>query len=306
MQTFKEPLVPSHRFAHLSDRALIRVGGPEAQHFLQNLVTADIDALDTAGASAGALLTPQGKILFDFLIYRHADGYLIDTPVATAADFLKRLTFYRLRSKVDLEMLGAETGVLALWAGTPDIAPNAAQVSVSDPRLAALGQRLVGPVAMLSQALGDEDAGLQSYHAHRIRLGVPEGLQDYDYSDIFPHDADLDQLGGVSFSKGCYVGQEVVSRVQHRGTARKRFICVKSTATLPGKGADITANGKTIGVLGSSASLDQGTVGLALMRLDKVAQAKDNGSPLECGDAEILVSLPAWAEFSLPEAGAAD
>jgi len=296
--------VPSLSYAHLSDRAVIRVGGPEAQHFLQNLVTADIDGLEQTGASAGALLTPQGKILFDFLVYRTDDGYLLDTPAATAADFLKRLTFYRLRAKVDLELLGADTGVFALWDGAA--AGVHAAVAVEDPRLAGLGQRVVGPVADLPSALEGTDAGLAAYHAHRIRCGVPEGLQDYDYSDIFPHDADLDQLGGVSFAKGCYVGQEVVSRVQHRGTARKRFVQVESAGPLPARGSDITSAGKTVGTLGSSAASESGATGLALVRLDKVAQAKDNGSLLECGDAEILVKVPDWAGFSLPESGTAD
>lgn len=296
--------MPTQTFAHLNDRALIRVGGPEAQHFLQNLVTSDMDAVDETGSSAGALLTPQGKILFDFLIYRSGDGYLLDTPAATAADLLKRLTFYRLRAKVELELLDAGTGVLASWGENSDI--RSAQLRVQDPRLAALGQRLIGPVAEMTAELGDKDAGLDAYHAHRIRLGVPEGLQDFDYSDIFPHDADLDQLGGVSFSKGCYVGQEVVSRVQHRGTARKRFVQIESESPLPGKGSDVKAAGKSIGSLGSSAVTDTGVTALALLRLDKVAQAKDNGSLLECGDAEILVRLPEWAGFSLPEPGAAD
>lgn len=296
--------MPSPTFAHLSDRALIRVAGAEAQHFLQNLVTADIDGLEPEGARAGALLTPQGKILFDFLVYRTGDGYLLDTPAETAPDFLKRLTFYRLRAKVELELLGDDTGVIAAWDGGADVPDTL--VSVEDPRMAALGRRLAGPVAALSEALGGADAGLDAYHAHRIRLGIPEGLRDFDYSDIFPHDADLDQLGGVSFTKGCYVGQEVVSRVQHRGTARKRFLQVESASALPAKGSEIVSGGKSVGVLGSSATIGGRAFGLALVRLDKVAQAKDNGSLLECGDAEILVKLPDWAGFSWPEPDTAE
>jgi folate-binding protein YgfZ len=296
--------VPSPTFAHLTDRALIRAGGADAQHFLQNLVTADIDALGADGATSTALLTPQGKILFDFLIYRTPDGYLLDAPAETAPDLLKRLIFYRLRSKVDLEPVDAGTGVFAVWEGEP--ATAAAELSVPDPRLAALGTRLVGPVAELAESLGGEDAGVEAYHAHRIRLGVPEGLKDYDYSDIFPHDADLDQLGGVSFSKGCYVGQEVVSRVHHRGTARKRFVQVESSSPLPSKGTDITLGGRPVGVLGSSTSADGTSFGLALVRLDKAARAKDNGNLLECGGAELRIRLPEWAGFTWPEPDAAE
>ncbi|MEO9529200.1 MAG: folate-binding protein, partial [Roseibium sp.] len=190
--------MPSPSFAHLTDRALIRAGGPEAQHFLQNLVTADIDGLEPGGATAAALLTPQGKILFDFLVYKVDGGYLLDAPAVAAPDLLKRLTFYRLRAKVELEMCEDGIGVVAVWGG-PMAAASGPLTSVTDPRLEAMGQRLTGAVADLAAILGGVDAGLAAYHAHRIRLGVPEGLQDYDYSDIFPHDADLDQLGGVSF-----------------------------------------------------------------------------------------------------------
>ncbi|MHA7774137.1 CAF17-like 4Fe-4S cluster assembly/insertion protein YgfZ [Roseibium sp. M-1] len=302
--------MPSQTFVHLTDRALIRVGGADAQHFLQNLVTSDIDGLEENAATASALLTPQGKILFDFLVYRLKDGYLLDAPAAVAPDLLKRLTFYRLRAKVDLELLSEDTGVFAVWNGHAEPAgallPDSALVIVTDPRLEALGQRIAGPVTLLAGTPGATASDLGEYDAHRVRLGVPEGLKDYEYSDIFPHDADLDQLGGVSFRKGCYVGQEVVSRVQHRGTARKRFVQVTSAAPLPAKGSEVTAGGKSVGVLGSTAMVDGTSHGLALLRLDKVAQAKDNGIPLHCGDAEILVTLPGWARFSWPEAGAAD
>ncbi|WP_299811243.1 folate-binding protein [uncultured Roseibium sp.] len=287
--------MPSPSFAHLTDRALIRVSGPDTHHFLQNLVTADMEAVDRTGAGSGALLTPQGKIQFDFLIYKAGEAYLLDVPGAAAQDLLKRLTFYRLRAKVDLELLDGERGVFAIWDGSAEV--PGAELTVTDPRLGALGLRAVGPVAMSAEMpAGRSDVA--AYDAHRISLGVPEGLKDYDYSDIFPHDADLDQLNGVSFRKGCFVGQEVVSRVQHRGTARKRFLPVESSGALPEKGATVTAGGKSLGTLGSSAKVDGKTIALALMRLDKVAQAKENGSPLQCGEAELQARLPDWAAFT--------
>jgi len=298
----EETVLPAAKIAHLTDRALIRVAGDDAHTFLQNLVTADIDEADSNGAVLSALLTPQGKILFDFLMYGSDGGYLLDTPAETAADLLKRLTFYRLRAKVDLELLGEETGVFAVWGG--DIDAAGALVNVPDPRLAALGRRVVAPLSAFQN--DNEPGSLEDYDSHRIVLGVPEGLKDFDYSDIFPHDADLDQLGGVSFSKGCYVGQEVVSRVHHRGTSRKRFVQVASGSSLPARGTPILAGGKSVGELGSSAAENGRHAGLALVRLDKVAQAKDNGSPLLCGDVEIQVSLPEWASFSWPETSAAD
>jgi len=292
--------VPSAKIAHLTDRALIRIAGEDAHTFLQNLVTADIEDTDSGGASSSALLTPQGKILFDFLLYRTNDGYLADAPASVASDFLKRLTFYRLRAKVELELLDADTGVFAVWDGSPEI--NEARVAVTDPRTPALGLRIVAPVSAMTGQMEEFAADLDAYERHRVATGVPEGLKDYAYSDIFPHDADLDQLGGVSFTKGCYVGQEVVSRVHHRGTARKRFVLVEGATALPEKGTQVIAGGKSVGEIGSSVASETGAgVGLALLRLDKVAQAKDNGSPLTCGDVEIDVRIPDWAAFSLPE-----
>ncbi|WP_247653739.1 folate-binding protein YgfZ [Labrenzia sp. PHM005] len=290
--------------ARLDDRSLIRVSGPEAQHFLQNLVTADIDELEAPGATLSALLTPQGKILFDFLIYKTEDGYLIDAPNETSADLLKRLTFYRLRAKVDLVAVDPQKSVFAIWGGEVT-APEGADFLVTDPRVAALGQRLIGG-ANLIETSGATKADLSAYDAHRISLGVPEGLKDFDYSDIFPHDADLDQLGGVSFKKGCYVGQEVVSRVQHRGTARKRFIQAKSASALPEKGTAVMAGGKSVGEIGSSTTIAGEGRALAIVRLDKVHQAIENGLPLTCDDVAVSVSLPDWADFGWPEPSAAD
>ncbi|GAA0778292.1 YgfZ/GcvT domain-containing protein [Roseibium denhamense] len=290
--------------ALLPNRAVIRVGGPEAQHFLQNLVTSDIDSVSDTSGGYGALLTPQGKIQFDFLIYKSGGTYLIDTPRETASDLLKRLTFYRLRSKVDLELADDTLAVLALWGSDKDVA--SALVSVADPRLEDLGRRIVGPADAIAEELGTAPEGPEAYHAHRIALGVPEGLEDYAYSEIFPHDAGLDQLNGVSFSKGCYVGQEVVSRVHHRGTARKRFVLVESAENLPAMGTDVTADGKSIGTSGSSTALGDVHKGLALLRLDKAKAALDNGTPLFCGAAPVSVSLPAWAGFGWPQDAAAE
>ncbi|WP_299480183.1 folate-binding protein [uncultured Roseibium sp.] len=296
--------MPTAKTAHLSDRSLIRVAGEEAHHFLQNLVTADIEDTDAKGASSAALLTPQGKILFDFLIYKVPGGYLLDAPASIAGDLLKRLTFYRLRSKVELDLLGDDTCVYAIWNGA--VSPDGALLHVTDPRLPDLGGRVVGPAGLFDAQTDSEAVSVEGYDAHRIASGVPEGLKDYEYSDIFPHDADLDQLGGVSFTKGCYVGQEVVSRVQHRGTARKRFVLVEGADALPVKGTPVLAGDKAIGELGSAIAAGGRNIGLALLRLDKTAQAKDNGTPFHCGDTEIQVSIPGWATFALPEQVAAD
>lgn len=279
-------------FTLLPDRALLAVGGEEAHHFLQNLISCDLESVDRDGAGFGALLTPQGKILFDFLIARDGERYLIDTPAETSADLLKRLTFYRLRAKVTLQAL-ADWGVGA-GALPGDTAEGL--LSVTDPRLAALGQRHYGPLETLS-ALAAETDGPAAYEAHRIALGVPQGLSDFVWSDVFPHDADMDQLNGVSFRKGCYVGQEVVSRMQHRSTARKRIIRVSADAPLPARGIPVLAGDRTIGEMGSSS----GTEGLALVRLDKARAALDASEPITVEGVSVRLALPEWATFGWPE-----
>jgi folate-binding protein YgfZ len=294
-------------FTKLKDRGVIRVSGPEAQHFLQNLITADVDDIDRTGAGYGALLTPQGKILFDFLILKNGDAYLLDTPIKTLPDLAKRLTFYKLRAKVDIETPGDETGVVAVWGAAPSA--DTPGIQAEDPRLPALGHRILGPVEDIRSALlsaGADEKGADDYAEHRIAQAVPEAPADYAYSDIFPHDADMDQLGGVSFSKGCYVGQEVVSRVHHRGTARKRFIAVSSAAPLPEGGSPIEVGGKSIGTLGSSAATGDQYRGLALIRLDKAGAAIKNGTPIVCGTDEVTLNIPDWADFGWPENGADD
>ncbi|SHL49400.1 CAF17-like 4Fe-4S cluster assembly/insertion protein YgfZ [Roseibium suaedae] len=291
------------QFAVLSNRALIRIGGPDATHFLQNLVTCDVETISEGSAGFGALLTPQGKIFFDFLIARTADGYLLDTPRETAADLAKRLTFYRLRAKVEITLLDETEGTVAVW-GAPAPALQDG-LTVTDPRLAALGQRVLGPITDIARALagaGAEQSTFEAYHIQRIALGVPEGLADFAYSDIFPHDADMDQLGGVSFTKGCYVGQEVVSRMQHRSTARKRIIQVETEAALPAAGTEITADGRALGSLTSA----EGRNGLAILRLDKVKSALDQDLPIFAGDVPITVRLPEWARFGWPETASND
>lgn len=290
------------QFAVLNSRGVVRVSGPAAHDFLQNLITVDLEDIDGTGAGFGALLTPQGKILFDFLISKEGDDYLLDTPREILADLVKRLTFYRLRAKVEIEDLSDNMHVIATWGMPPksDV-PGLAKI---DPRVAELGHRILGNSDMIKAALTAQNASESDeadYAKHRISLGVPESLADYAFSDIFPHDADMDQLNGVSFSKGCYVGQEVVSRVHHRGTARKRFISVSSDAALPEPGTPITVDGKTVGTLGTSARTSEHYAGLALVRLDKVGSALDNGSPLMCGSSQLVAHLPTWASFTWPE-----
>ncbi|MDQ4060015.1 MAG: folate-binding protein, partial [Pseudomonadota bacterium] len=224
------------RAALLPDRGVVRIQGAEARSLLQGLVTTDMDEVRPGRARHAALLTPQGKILFDFLVIEaETDSFLLDVAQDKAAELARRLLFYRLRAKVDIAE-ATDLRVAAVWDGAAEDAPG---VLVPDPRLPALGARLIGPENetrrwLASGAVAAADAA--QYHAHRIALGVPEGGKDYAFGDPFPHEADLDQLGGVDFDKGCFVGQEVVSRMEHRGTARRRIVPVRLDGPAPPAG----------------------------------------------------------------------
>ncbi|MBY0294772.1 MAG: folate-binding protein [Methylobacterium sp.] len=273
--------------APLPDRAVVVVAGEDAAGFLQGLVTCNVETLPPGEARPGALLTPQGKILFDFQIARAGDGFHLDVARALVPDLIRRLTLYRLRAKVTL----AETPltVSAAW----DAAPG--EGWLRDGRLPALGWRIHAPAAPAADA--DEGA----YHAHRIGLGVPESGADFTLGDAFPHEALMDQLGGVDFRKGCYVGQEVVSRMQHRGTARTRVVMLRypGGAAAPA-GTPVTAGGKALGTTGSAA----GDRGLALLRLDRLADMLAAGKGAEAGGLPVSVEKPGFARFAMPaEAG---
>lgn len=285
---------------HLVDRGVIRVSGEDARDFLQNLVTSDMDAVTPERAGYGALLTPQGKIICDFLIVAvpegEGGGFLLDTPLLQTADLMKRLKLYKLRAKVALDDLTEATAVIASVDGSP--LPQDAGLVYTDPRLPGLGPR----------AMTDRDGAAEiaaapadAYHARRIALGVPDGGRDFAYGDAFPHEALLDQLGGVSFRKGCYIGQEVVSRMQHRGTARTRVVPIAFTDGIAAEtGAEATAGGKPLGRIGSATD----GRALALLRLDRVADALAAGEPLLGGGLPFTLAKPDFIRFPFPgEAG---
>jgi hypothetical protein len=256
-------------------------------------------SVTTASPRFAALLTPQGKIIVDFIVVEAPDGgFLLDCPLVLAPALAERLGFYRLRAKVTIDNQSEILGVTAIWNGTPPpAAPSGAAPSglcYPDPRLPELGLRCIAladgaaPVA--------EPAGAAAYEAHRIGLGVPSGGLDFAYGDAFPHEADLDQLHGVDFQKGCYVGQEVVSRMEHRGSARNRVVPVSLGGTAPATGSAVTAAGRSVGVMGS---VSAGRA-LAMLRLDRVDEALAGGAPLMAGEVELRLVKPAWARFAFP------
>ncbi len=278
--------------AFLPDRGVVKLTGDDARGFLNNLVTSEIDVVTPGQARFGALLTPQGKIIADFLICEipaaEGGGLLLDCARELAAPLAKKLGFYKLRAKVAVEDLSDSMAVIALWDGTPALAKG---IAFPDPRSDKLGWRLImaatepaGSIAALGVDFVDEAA----YEAHRIAVGVPRGGADFQYNDAFPHEANMDRLHGVDFDKGCFIGQEVVSRMQHRGTARTRTVRVSINGAAPEAGAEIRADGKPVGSMGSSADGQ----GLALLRVDRVADALDAGHPLLAGDSTIQIVAP--------------
>jgi folate-binding protein YgfZ len=273
---------------HLSSRQLIRVSGVDGREFLHSLITTDIESLPERTARPGALLTPQGKILFDFMISRDGGDFLIETDAAQRDALMRRLTMYKLRAAVTIAA-DVTDGVTVAWGdgsvtGAADAAFAKAGVTLS---------RYPGkPEGMTI------DASEAEYETLRISAGIPASGFDYALQDAFPHDILLDKTDGLSFRKGCYVGQEVVSRMQHRGTARRRLALVTSETPLPVSGTDIIAGGKPVGTLGSVL----GNKGLAIVRIDRVGDAIANGVALTAGDVTVALSLPEWTDLSFPTA----
>ncbi|CAO4139314.1 tRNA-modifying protein YgfZ [Methylorubrum aminovorans] len=283
--------------ALLPDRAVVAVSGPDALPFLQGILTCNVETLPEGEARLGALLTPQGKIQFDFLVSRAGDGFRLDVAAERVPDLVKRLGLYRLRAKVTIAA-DPTLGVAVAWAKDGSLAETAAEtVRVRDGRLPALGERLY-----FAEGAFSADATEADYHAHRIGLGVPEGGRDFAFSDAFPHEALMDQLGGVDFKKGCYVGQEVVSRMQHRGTARTRILpIVYRDGPAPEPGTEVTAGARSLGVTGSRA----GERGLATIRLDRLGDALAAGEPVRAGGTVAGVMKPDFATFAFPSDTAA-
>jgi tRNA-modifying protein YgfZ len=283
--------------ALLSGRGVIRVAGADAPKYLQGLITNDIGKAQDSSAVHAGLLSPQGKILFDFFVVGAGPdgGYFIDVAHGKAGELVKRLVFYRLRAKVEIAEEPARV-VVACWGGPPRMPDGA--VAYPDPRLRELGLRILLPAGASAAALGCSPGSEEDYDAVRIKLGVPEGGQDYGFGETFPHEALFDQLNGVDFAKGCYVGQEVVSRMEHRGTARRRIVPIEGEGPLPAPGSSVEAAGVPIGSLGSVS----GASGLALVRLDRADGALARGTPLMAGAVKVRLRQPSFARFSVPAA----
>jgi folate-binding protein YgfZ len=278
--------------ALLPDRGVIKVSGADARAFLNNLVTSELEEVKPGTGRFAALLTPQGKIVVDFLVTEalgeDGGGFLLDCPRVLAQGLADKLGFYKLRAKVLVENLSDRLGVLAVWDGVPT---DPSGPAFADPRDPGLGWRVLVPADLAPKAaatVGAQLVDIATYEAHRIACGVPRGGVDFSYGDAFPHETNMDRLHGVDFDKGCYIGQEVVSRMQHRGTARTRTVRLILDELGPEAGIEIRAGDKPVGTMGSSAD----GVGLALIRLDRAADALDAELPLIAGGIAVRLAEP--------------
>ncbi len=273
----------------LPDRGVIAVNGPDASTWLDNLVTNDLTSLDKRPLLFTALLSPQGKILFEFFVYKNREHLLLETSRSVIDDLVKRLKLFKLRAKVEL------TDVTHYWTtiwGTgslsaPTTALSSGAILGGDPRSSEGLWRGLCPTAKLQSAFGQGD-----YLAERVRRGIPEAPHDYALGDTFPHEANYDLQDGVSFTKGCFVGQEVVSRMQNKTVVRKRVVRVTSTAPLT-SGIAITTGAATIGTIGST----DGQNALALLRLDRVVEAIDQCEPVRAGNHDIAIDPMALQRY---------
>ncbi|HEY4848257.1 MAG TPA: folate-binding protein [Methylocella sp.] len=272
----------------LGDRGVIEVAGADARGFLQRLITNSVLNIPKGEGRYAGLLTPQGKLLFDFFVVPLPEGpeagYLIDCADEQTADLVKQLNLHKMRAKIAIEDKSEKFGVAAIVGG--EVPAGLQGLIYRDMRAPHMGLRVIVP---RGDALAKLDrAEASRYEAHRIAQGVPKGGVDFRYGDAFVHDVNLDLMNGVDFKKGCYVGQEVVARVHYRNSARKRIVRIHFDGPAPARGTQITAGETTIGQVGSTA----GTEGLAMVRLDRLEEARAAGVALKAGDVAVDVTLP--------------
>ncbi|THF52479.1 CAF17-like 4Fe-4S cluster assembly/insertion protein YgfZ [Allorhizobium terrae] len=267
----------------LADRSFLRLSGPDSRNFLNNLITADLELMSDDCAGVAALLTPQGKILFEFIVYPQDADLLLEIAASEAEALIRRLTMYKLRAAVTIT-LEPQQGVTVFWDD------GAIEGAFQDLRFKAAG-------LMVWRKPGQHGSDAESLYTDlRIANGIAEAGQDYALQDAFPHDVLYDFNGGVSFKKGCYVGQEVVSRMQHRKTARRRIAIVSAETVLEANNAELRAHDRPVGTLGSV----HGQHGLAIVRIDRVGDAQTSGNPITINGSPVTVRLPAWTGLEFP------
>ncbi|NIZ02754.1 CAF17-like 4Fe-4S cluster assembly/insertion protein YgfZ [Thalassospira lucentensis] len=299
-------------YALLPDRAVIRVSGPDRVSFLQGLVSNNIETVTAEQSSYGALLSPQGKFLFDFFVYQQdEDSLLIECEYgqdgARAAELFKKLRMYKLRAKVELSDVTDSYDVIAVYGkdalSALSLTDNPGSTSAFatgiksvDPRLAAMGARVLLPKNSLAEmaAIGAQEGTVEAYHEMRVALGVANGSEELEIDRAILLENGFEELNGVDFKKGCFMGQELTARTKYRGLVRKRLLPIKIEGSAPKPGTTIMNGDKEAGIIRSV----HGDGGLALIRLERIS---DDAELLADG-AKIAVTVPDWV--SLPEKSA--
>lgn len=301
------------KVAILDDRGVLRLAGPEAESFLQGVISNDVTRVTTERALWSALLTPQGKYLHDFFLLREpgGEGLLLDCEAERRDDLKRRLTLYRLRAKATVEDATDAWAVAVLFGsnalealGLPPepgaAAPFGGGIACVDPRLASLGARALLPKAEAEETLnaaGFTRAERDEWDHLRLSLGVPDGSRDLEVERATLLESGFDELHGVDWHKGCFVGQELTARTKHRGLVKRRLLPVEIDGPLPTPGTPVLLDGRDAGTLRSAipGADGSGGVGLALLRLEAVEQAGPGA--LSAGEARLTARKPDWARF---------
>ncbi len=293
--------MPQACFVTLADRGLLAISGTDRVRFLQGLISNDVEKVTAATAVYAAFLTPQGKYLFDFIIMVDGDRLLLDCEAARLGVFAKRLGMYRLRSQVSLAEVGSGWRVHAAFGartlatlgldGPPGTMVRCrGGLAMIDPRLSDLGVRLVLPADMDPADLGLAPGSWSEYEMRRIGLGVPDGSRDMTVDKTILLEAGFDELNGIDWHKGCYMGQELTARTKYRGLVKRRLLPVDVDGALPVPGTTITLDGRDVGEIRSGC----GKQAMAMIRLNMLSTS---GTVLQAGDTRVVPQRPDWAKF---------
>jgi tRNA-modifying protein YgfZ len=294
-------------FVELGARGLLAVAGEDRRAFLQGLISNDVEKATPERAIHAALLTAQGKYLHDFFVVALGDTLILDGEAARLADLQRRLALYKLRAKVTLAPAAGDLAVFAAFGGGALAALKLPQeagaarsfaggVAFVDPRLAALGARVIAPREAAAAALrggGFAQTDFAPYDRLRLAEGIPDGSRDLTVEKAILLESGFDELNGVDWQKGCYIGQELTARTKYRGLVKKRLMPVRIEGALPPPGTPVTLDGKEAGEMRSGSD----GIGLALLRLEAVASAAEAGRMLQAGAARITPVKPGWAQF---------
>jgi len=286
----------SVRFSLLPHRSVIAVGGPDRAEFLQGLISNDTAKVGPGRAIWAALLTPQGRFLNDMFVVEDGDGtFLMETERERAPALAKKLKMYTLRSKVTVEDLSDAMEVAVVYGpdadkGAGKVLPIAGATAFVDPRLAELGVRVLAPAGQTAALLlGLDEVPLAEYEALRLELGVPDGSRDLPVEKALLLESGFDELHGVDWQKGCYMGQELTARTKYRGLVRRRLFPVKVEGRLPAPGTPVERDGREVGEIRSGL----GDRAIAMLQLEAAR------APLSSGGAAITAEVPDW--MRLPE-----